>query len=59
MCYIQPEVRSKAVTGQTMSSRHLTERGKCSQGEVFSYMLLNLPEDLLRVGEPVNVKCKF
>lgn len=51
--------RSKAVMGQTMSSRHLTEHGKCSQGEVFSHMPLNLIENLLTVGEPVNVKCKF
>lgn len=47
------------MTGQTMSSRHLTEHGKCFQGEVFPYMLLSLIEGLVRVGESVDVKCKF
>lgn len=47
------------MTGQTMFSRHVTEDGKCCQGEVFPYMLLSLTEDLVRLGEPVNVKCEF
>lgn len=47
------------MTGQTMSSRHLTEHGKCFQGEVFSYILFSLIEDLVRIGESVGVKCKF
>jgi len=47
------------MTGQTVASALFTEHGKCSHGEVFSSKLLNLIEDLLRVGEPVNVKSEF